>query len=293
MSFSTKSSEASPSERPALPNGHLEYTPFGSQARSPFSIEDLADDLAQDLRVEGTDDSFTSAPSVDALQRAASGQPLTPARPPHATNGRRVDFSLAPTEDVGGRNVFLSSGGTGRANSQPVGSAALGRSRSTGLGSGQRGSHRQREFAMARDSPISKSFTAGSNTYSDRSRGSGRRGPGSRPARSSSGTLGSPLQPGGPAESRRGGQGFRRLWQAVTQVGKGEKLGGPDDNGPFAEMTVEDLLKVIRALPPDASAPKAIAQGLYYLDSGALAALLKVHQVGHADHHPLPSCSIM
>ena len=78
-------------------------------------------------------------------------------------------------------------------------------------------------------------------------------------------------------ESRRGGQGFRRLWQAVTQVGRGEKLGGPDDNVPFAEMTVEDLLKVIRALPPDASAPKAIAQGLYYLDSGALAALLKVH----------------
>ena len=89
-------------------------------------------------------------------------------------------------------------------------------------------------------------------------------------------TLGPPLQPGGPGESRRGGQGFRRLWQAVTQVGRGEKLGGAGDSTPFAETTVEDLLKVIRALSPEASAPKAIAQGLYYLDSGALAALLKV-----------------
>jgi pentatricopeptide repeat domain-containing protein 1 len=39
---------------------------------------------------------------------------------------------------------------------------------------------------------------------------------------------------------------------------------------------------VVRRLPPEASAVKAINQGLYYLDSGALAALLKeLNKSGH------------
>ena len=277
MSFTTKSSETAPAERPAALNGHLEYTAFGSPARSPFCIDDLADDFAQDLRVERNDDSFTSTPSPESLQRVASSQGLPSSSSLHNTNGRRVDFSLQPSEETAGRHIYLGPSGSGRAHSQPLASSGLGRTRSSGWAGGQRGSHRQREFALAKEGPMSKSFTAGSIPFAERSRGTGRRGPGSnRPARSSSGSLGPPLQPGGPAESRRGGQGFRRLWQAVTQVGRGEKLGGSEDSPPFAEMTVEDLLKVIRALPPDASAPKAIAQGLYYLDSGALAALLKV-----------------
>jgi hypothetical protein len=47
-------------------------------------------------------------------------------------------------------------------------------------------------------------------------------------------------------------------------------------------MTVEDLLEVVRRLPPEASAVKAIGQGLYFFDSGALAALLKeLNKSGH------------
>ena len=47
-------------------------------------------------------------------------------------------------------------------------------------------------------------------------------------------------------------------------------------------MTVEDLLEVVRRLPPEASAVRAISQGLYYLDPGALAALLKeLNKSGH------------
>jgi hypothetical protein len=44
-------------------------------------------------------------------------------------------------------------------------------------------------------------------------------------------------------------------------------------------MTVEDLLRIIRGLPADISAVDAVARGLYYLDSRALAALLKVPAV--------------
>jgi pentatricopeptide repeat protein len=74
-------------------------------------------------------------------------------------------------------------------------------------------------------------------------------------------------------EHRRG-QGYRKLWQAVTKVGKGQRL-GENDAMPFSDMTVEDMLRIIRSLPPGTSAVKAISQGLYYLDSRALAALLK------------------
>jgi hypothetical protein len=76
-------------------------------------------------------------------------------------------------------------------------------------------------------------------------------------------------------------QGYRRLWQQVTQVNRGQKLGEHDGSG-FGEMTVEDLLEVVRRLPPEASAVKAVGQALYYFDSGALAALLKeLNKSGH------------
>ena len=67
------------------------------------------------------------------------------------------------------------------------------------------------------------------------------------------------------------------------QVGRGQRLGEPGGGGgPFPDMTVEDLLEVVRRLPPEASAVRAISQGLYYLDPGALAALLKeLNKSGH------------
>lgn len=82
-----------------------------------------------------------------------------------------------------------------------------------------------------------------------------------------------PMGRGRGGEARRGvGQGYRRLWMQITQVGRGQKL-GDGDSIPFSEMTVEDLLKIVRNLAPEASAVKAISDGLYYLDSGALAGI--------------------
>lgn len=74
--------------------------------------------------------------------------------------------------------------------------------------------------------------------------------------------------------SQHRGQGYRRLWQQVTKVSKGQKL---QDNlgAAFSDMTVEDLLKIVLKLAPQESAVDAIKQGLYYLDSSAMAALLK------------------
>ena len=61
----------------------------------------------------------------------------------------------------------------------------------------------------------------------------------------------------------------------MTRVGRGEKLGESVGALPFEDMTVEDLLRIVRGLPPEESAINAVARGLYYLDSRALAALLK------------------
>ena len=41
-------------------------------------------------------------------------------------------------------------------------------------------------------------------------------------------------------------------------------------------VTVEDLVAVLQQLPPDVSAVSAVSQGLWHLDSRAVAALLKV-----------------
>ncbi|KAK9810087.1 hypothetical protein WJX72_004590 [[Myrmecia] bisecta] len=71
------------------------------------------------------------------------------------------------------------------------------------------------------------------------------------------------------------GQGYRKLWQQVTKVERGQKLGEHASGVPFCDMTVEDLLRIICSLTPEESAVKAVSRGLYYLDSRALAALLK------------------
>lgn len=85
---------------------------------------------------------------------------------------------------------------------------------------------------------------------------------------------------GGRGEAERG-QGYRKLWQQVTKVGRGQKLGEGTEATPFSDMTVEDLLRIVRSLPPEESAVAAVSRGLFYLDSRALAALLKeLHKVG-------------
>ena len=51
---------------------------------------------------------------------------------------------------------------------------------------------------------------------------------------------------------------------------------------PPARSTPRPPRQVVRRLPPEASAVKAVGQGLYYFDSGALAALLKeLNKSGH------------
>lgn len=67
----------------------------------------------------------------------------------------------------------------------------------------------------------------------------------------------------------------------MTKVGRGQKLGDNHEAVPFSDMTVEDLLRIVRSLPPEESAVAAVSRGLFYLDSRALAALLKeLHKVG-------------
>ena len=78
--------------------------------------------------------------------------------------------------------------------------------------------------------------------------------------------------------------GCSLMWRAgeqVTKVGRGQKLGDNAEAVPFSDMTVEDLLRIVRSLPPEESAVAAVSRGLFYLDSRALAALLKeLHKVG-------------
>lgn len=72
-------------------------------------------------------------------------------------------------------------------------------------------------------------------------------------------------------------------------MGRGQKLGENAEAVPFSDMTVEDLLRIVRNLPPEESAVQAVSRGLYYLDSRALAALLKeLHKVGLSNRSVLP-----
>ncbi|WIA09188.1 hypothetical protein OEZ85_008599 [Tetradesmus obliquus] len=87
------------------------------------------------------------------------------------------------------------------------------------------------------------------------------------------GRVGSFKQPAVPTTQTRKGQGYRRLWQMVSRVQRGERLS--DTSAGREDVTVEDLVKTVQQLPASASAVEAIAAGLAYLDSRAAAALLK------------------
>ena len=84
---------------------------------------------------------------------------------------------------------------------------------------------------------------------------------------------------------------WRAGWQ-VTKVGRGQKLGDNAEGVPFSDMTVEDLLRIVRSLPPEESAVAAVSRGLFYLDSRALAALLKeLHKVGLSNRCTHTACT--
>ncbi|KAK9810176.1 hypothetical protein WJX72_006143 [[Myrmecia] bisecta] len=79
-------------------------------------------------------------------------------------------------------------------------------------------------------------------------------------------------------------RGYRRLWQQVNRVESGQTLESSDSTG-LPAMSVEDLVSLIQKLPPHASVLPVASQGLFYLDSRAVAALLKeLSKVGHTQH---------
>lgn len=82
--------------------------------------------------------------------------------------------------------------------------------------------------------------------------------------------VGAPTQHmGGPEQGARRGQGYRKLWQKVSQV-------SPGDNAVIvSDCTVEDMLRTIKSLSPRESAVEAVRGGIGYLDSRALAFLFK------------------
>ena len=67
-------------------------------------------------------------------------------------------------------------------------------------------------------------------------------------------------------------------------MGRGDRLGEALVRAPYEEMTVEDLLRVIRSLGPDDSVVPPVEHGLHFLDSRALAALLK--ELAKVPPHP-------
>lgn len=81
-------------------------------------------------------------------------------------------------------------------------------------------------------------------------------------------------QPRAKGRDGRRAKGYRKLWEQVTKVGWGQSLEASGKLA-FSEMSVEDLVRVIQSLPPETSVVLAVSQALCYLDSRALAALLK------------------
>ncbi|GMH35501.1 hypothetical protein BSKO_03369 [Bryopsis sp. KO-2023] len=88
------------------------------------------------------------------------------------------------------------------------------------------------------------------------------------------GGRGSKNQVRGKNKDGRRAKGYRRLWEQVTKVGWGQSLEAGGKLA-FSEMSVEDLVRVIQSLPPETSVVLTVSQALCYLDSRALAALLK------------------
>lgn len=78
-----------------------------------------------------------------------------------------------------------------------------------------------------------------------------------------------PVQQHDAATTGRRGQGYRKLWQKVSQVNPG------DSAVIVSDCTVEDMLRTIKSLGPRDSAVAAVRCGIGYLDSRALAFLFK------------------
>lgn len=75
-------------------------------------------------------------------------------------------------------------------------------------------------------------------------------------------------------------KGYRKLWEQATK-GAGSST---DEKSAVCDLTVEELVRLITALPPTQSVVLAVGQSLHYLDSRALAALLKeLAKVGSVD----------
>jgi pentatricopeptide repeat protein len=95
-------------------------------------------------------------------------------------------------------------------------------------------------------------------------------------ARAGSGAPTSGPLPRAPAASAKHrhlrSNGYRRMWAAVCAP-KGERDGAA--GAAWREVSVEDLIRAVQALPPAAPAGDAVRAGLAYLDSRAYAALLK------------------
>lgn len=75
-------------------------------------------------------------------------------------------------------------------------------------------------------------------------------------------------------------------WAQVTAMSSGA------DSGPAAgeETTVEDLLRAVRHMPPEGNVIPVVERGLHYLDSRALAALLKeLNKVPKTPNPSLPA----
>lgn len=81
-----------------------------------------------------------------------------------------------------------------------------------------------------------------------------------------------PGLPHGAAAHHGRSSGYRRLFAAVCAPRAPE---GRDQSSQWREVSVEDLIRAVQALPQSAPAGDAVRPGLLYLDSRAYAALLK------------------
>jgi hypothetical protein len=69
---------------------------------------------------------------------------------------------------------------------------------------------------------------------------------------------------------------YRRLWEQIKSVGRGDGLDADGRQGmPGPELSVEELVRMVSRLPPDAPCIPVVAPSLQYLDSRAFAAFMK------------------
>ncbi|PSC77032.1 Pentatricopeptide repeat-containing [Micractinium conductrix] len=87
--------------------------------------------------------------------------------------------------------------------------------------------------------------------------------------------------PATPPQAR--GPSYRRLWNSITSVRKGDPLPA-HASGPSSDVTVESLVKAVQRLKPGQPVMDAVRDGLSRLDSRATAALLKELSKGGLPH---------